>query len=105
MMSSAESEKTTQTTESVSEERAQPEKKEEVKEEPASLSEVDRAETVVKSMKEEREKFEELVKKNDIAVSKLILGGKTEAGGEKETQKEETNKEYVDKMRKQGWRV
>ena len=65
----------------------------------SKLNPVDRAERAVAQMKIENEKFEKLVKEQQKAAAELMLGGRAGAGV-KVKMKEETAKEYADRVMK-----
>ena len=63
-----------------------------------ALSMVERAEISVKAMKEQNDRYEELVKRNEEAAARTMLGGQTQAGQPQEKQKEETPAEYTKRI-------
>lgn len=62
-------------------------------------SPIERAERAAASMKEQNDRFENLVKRNERARAEMIVSGRSNAG-EKEPVKEETNKDYASKILK-----
>ncbi len=66
---------------------------------------------IIERAREEREKLEaantkkeELLDREEAIAAKKALGGITEAGKPPE-EKKETDAEYVERMRKQGWKA
>ena len=69
--------------------------------EPISL--YDKTEAIVTRQEEANKKSEEILKRQETLFANQRLAGT--AGGHVETEKkEETDQEYVERMRKQGWR-
>jgi len=66
------------------------------------LSLVERAEAAVKAIKEQNDRHEELVKKEEENRAKQMLGGTTDAGQTPEKPKEETPKEYKDRIEREA---
>lgn len=65
-----------------------------------SQNNIAKAEELVKRMKEENDRFEELVKRNEAARVNSILAGKSEAGQQPE--REETPQEYKERILRGG---
>lgn len=59
---------------------------------------IDEANAAAKRLEEANERKSELLKQEEELNAKRILGGGSEAGGEPEKPKEETPKEYADKV-------
>ena len=73
--------------------------KEEDKEEKSEIvKQTEEANKAAERMANEREQLE-------ATIAKAKLAGVTEAGKPAEEKKEETNQEYVDRMRKNGWKA
>ncbi len=67
--------------------------KTESKEENPVLNLVERAEKAVQSMKEQSDRYEQLVKRNEEASARVILGGHSDAGQRRLTPEEEKQQE------------
>ena len=89
--------------------------KEEGKDKPASddtgdgiqskaISDLDRANDTNERYARESDRREEILKREEALEVSRRVGGTTEAGTS-EVKKEETNQEYVDKLRANGWRA
>ncbi|NHZ84434.1 MAG: hypothetical protein GWP19_00960 [Planctomycetia bacterium] len=59
----------------------------------------------VEHLNADTERINQAIAENENARARQKLGGLAEAGSVKEKPKEESNKEYVDKLRKNGWRA
>jgi hypothetical protein len=88
-------------------------KEKEVKETPDNTDEgnkstttplIDDANIAAKRMEEANKEKKELLDREEELMAKRALGGELEAGKGSE-KKEETNQEYVDKMRSNGWKA
>ena len=75
---------------------------EEQTKQPESLSLVDRAEAAAKAMKEENDRKENLLKQEQENRAKAMLGGTTDAGQTPEKIREETPKEYKDRIERES---
>jgi len=83
------------------ENKSEEESSEKEKEEDNSSSEstkLERAEKAVKNMKEQNDRFEKLIERQETAKIEDTLGGKSDAGQAPEKPKEETATEYKDKI-------
>lgn len=67
---------------------------------PESLSLVERAEAAVKAIKEQNDRHEELIKREEEDRAKKMLGGTTDAGQTQEKPREMTPKEYKEAVEK-----
>lgn len=63
-----------------------------------SLSVLDRAEAVAKRIEEGNKRAEELLSRNEQIASRMILGGRTDAGQAAPEQPQISNKEYAQKV-------
>ena len=70
-----------------------------------TISTLDRADQIAQMQKRENDRLDELISRQEALKATEKVGGVTEAGIKQEEKKEETPQEYVDKMRKSGWRV
>lgn len=68
------------------------------------LDKVDRAEAAVKRMEDLDKSLSEKIKHLEHLQSEKILGGGSEAGTAKEKPKEESPKDYVSRLNKEGWK-
>ena len=66
---------------------------------------IDNTLKAAKELKDQLDRQEKQLERKEQLMSKELLGGSSEAGNEPEKKKEETNEEYVDKLRKNGWKA
>ena len=71
---------------------------------PSTMSKLDQADAKIKRLEELDKSLGEKIDKLDDIKASDLLGGSADAGSG-EVKKEETNQEYVDRMRKSGWRA
>lgn len=72
----------------------------ETKEETKTISDLDRADQIVQMQKRENDRREELLKREENLQARKAVGGQTDAGIQPEKPKEETPKEYKDRIMK-----
>lgn len=74
--------------------------KENKPEEPVDL--LTRSENIAKRIEEANKKAEEILNKNEQTLSRIMLSGRAEAGQTQQKPKEETPKEYKDRIMRGG---
>lgn len=80
------------------EENTENENSQEVTPKETSTPLIDKSLDAAKAMKEQNDRMEQLIQRQESLMSKDILGGSTEAGREPEKPKEETPEEYTKKV-------
>ncbi len=69
-----------------------------------TITELDRADQIAERQKRENDRREKLIEREEAMQARRMVGGVAEAGQVVE-KKEQTPQEYVDKIRKDGWRT
>ena len=66
-----------------------------------TTTDLDRADSIAERLKRENDRREKLLEREEALAARRAVGGTTEAGGVKETAKEETPKEYRARVTKE----
>lgn len=70
-----------------------------------TTNQFDRASKTIQELKEQNDRKEALLQREETLAAQKLLAGQSEAGIQTDKKEEETNEAYVDRMRKNGWKA